>query len=64
MDRLLRTREAAKLLGLSVSFLNQLRVKGGGPPYAKIRKIVLYNPADLLDWAKAHIRRSTSGPSG
>jgi hypothetical protein len=64
MDRLLRTREAARLLGLSASFLNQRRVKGGGPPFRKIGKIVLYDPTELLAWAKAYTRRSTSGPSG
>jgi predicted DNA-binding transcriptional regulator AlpA len=64
MDGLLRTREAARLLGLSASFLNQRRVKGGGPPYAKVGRIVVYDPADLRDWAKKHLRRSTSGPSG
>jgi predicted DNA-binding transcriptional regulator AlpA len=64
MDRLLRTKEAARLIGLSASFLNQRRVKGGGPPYAKVGRVVLYDPSELLAWAKNQTRRSTSGPSG
>ena len=52
MDRLLRTKEAARLLGLSASFLNQLRVKGGGPPFVKVGRAVLYDPSALLGWAK------------
>ena len=60
MDHLVRTRDAAKLLGVSTSFLNQRRVKGGGPLYAKVGKIILYDPVDLKNWAKQHTRRSTS----
>lgn len=63
MFQKLRTRAAAKALGVSASYLNQLRVRGGGPPYAKIgKRIVLYDEADLREWANAQLRRSTSGP--
>jgi predicted DNA-binding transcriptional regulator AlpA len=58
----LRTKAAARALGVSPSYLNQLRVKGGGPPYSKIgNRIVVYDEVDLRDWAKAHLRQSTSG---
>src|SRR5687767_14834991 len=58
----LRTREAAAMLGVSASYLNQLRVKGGGPQYSKIgKRIVVYEVADLRDWANTETRRST-GP--
>jgi predicted DNA-binding transcriptional regulator AlpA len=59
----LRPKAAAKSLGVSASYLNQLRVKGGGPAYSKIgKRIVLYDEADLREWADAQLRRSTSGP--
>ncbi len=57
----LRTSEAAKVLGVSASWLAHLRVKGGGPPYLKLgRKLVVYDARDLEDWARAQKRASTS----
>ena len=57
----LRTPEAATYLGVSASFLNRLRVIGGGPAYAKLSSIVSYDPDDLDTWLAARRRTSTSG---
>ncbi|MFO1127728.1 MAG: helix-turn-helix domain-containing protein [Rhodospirillales bacterium] len=58
--RYLRTAAAAEYLDCSASKLNKLRSKGGGPAYAKIGAIVVYNTADLDEWVVAHRRTSTS----
>jgi predicted DNA-binding transcriptional regulator AlpA len=63
--RLLRTIEAAMLLGLAPSTLEKLRCSGGGPRYSKLGpKAVAYFEQDLLDWAKSNARYSTSGSEG
>jgi len=45
--RMLPAREAADFSGLSKSTLDKMRVFGGGPPYLKIGRRVVYDPADL-----------------
>ena len=45
--RRLRTAEAASYLSLSKSWLEKLRLTGEGPRYAKLGRIVAYDPADL-----------------
>ena len=61
MAPLLKTREAAKLLGLSPRTLEGYRLRGDGPVYLKIRKSsVRYAPASLMEWANADQRSSTS----
>jgi hypothetical protein len=36
-------------------------VTGGGPPYLKLGRRVLYDPRDLEDWAAAARQTHTSG---
>jgi excisionase family DNA binding protein len=56
--KLLTTAEAANYLGLSASYLNQLRVlgvKGGkieSPPFIKIGRAVRYRRIELDEWVK------------
>jgi hypothetical protein len=52
----LDTTEAADALGLSKTWLEQLRSKGLGPKWAKIGKRALYRPADLDAWVAEHVR--------
>lgn len=59
----IRTADAAAHLGVSKSFLEKLRLSGGGPLYAKLGKVVIYDRADLDAWANARKRSSTSEPS-
>ncbi len=58
--RLLKTAEAARVLGLSASTLSKLRLTGSGPSFRKLGRAVRYAPLDLQAWADAHSRRSTS----
>ena len=54
--------EASKLIGVSVSSLQKMRMRGDGPPYAKIGPRVRYLPTTLREWVARHEVRSTSEP--
>jgi len=57
--------EAAAFLGMSPSTLAKMRLRGDGPPYAKLgKRIVLYDVCDLESWVTARKRMSTSDSSG
>jgi predicted DNA-binding transcriptional regulator AlpA len=59
--RHLRTPEAARYLGVSVSFLNHARLRGSGPTFKKLSpKLVVYSMDDLRTWANSKSRCSTS----
>lgn len=51
---------AAAYTGLSSSTLNKLRVFGGGPPYVKIGRRVVYQVTALDEWLVSKRRASTS----
>jgi hypothetical protein len=59
-DVLLLGPEAAYLAGLSVRTFESLRLRGGGPPFAKLGRAVRYRRGDVLTWAAGKLRRSTS----
>lgn len=44
---LMTTDEAAAFLRCSVSFLNQARLTGNGPPFVKMGRRVVYTRTDL-----------------
>lgn len=54
------TKEASRRLGVSPSYLAQLRVRGSGPPFSHLGKAVRYCIKDLCDWAEARRQSSTS----
>lgn len=58
--RLLRTKEAARFLGLSIRTLEKHRTYGTGPLYRKIGGRVLYTVRDLEAWSAIGTRKSTS----
>ena len=60
--RWLRVGPAAAYLGIGVGTLNKLRTYGGGPSYAKIKHVVIYDILDLDSYAAARKVRSTSEP--
>ena len=60
--RMLRTGEVAAYTGIAKSTLEKLRVYGGGCPYIRIGRSVVYDPADLDEWLAQHRRKSTSDP--
>lgn len=57
---LLDTKRAARVLGVSQSFLNKRRVTGGGPKFCKIGRRVLYDRHDLDCWVNERRFGSTS----
>jgi len=59
-QRLLRTPDAALVLGLSARTLEKHRCYGTGPAYRKLGGRVVYSVDDLLSWADQGVRRSTS----
>jgi predicted DNA-binding transcriptional regulator AlpA len=59
----LTVKEAAAFLHVSTSFLDKLRVKGGGPIYSKVGAKVIYDAADLEAWIDLRKRVSTSAAS-
>ena len=61
-QRLLKTPDAALLLGLSARTLEKHRCYGTGPAYRKLGARVVYAVEDLLRWADQGVRRSTSDP--
>jgi predicted DNA-binding transcriptional regulator AlpA len=58
--RKLRTPYAAAYVGLAASTLNKMRVRGDGPVYSKLGRIVVYDVADLDGWLEVNKRASTS----
>jgi excisionase family DNA binding protein len=57
---LLNVTEAADYLRCSASYLNKLRVTGGGPQFAKIGASVRYRRIDLDRWIEKRIQKSTA----
>ncbi len=59
-NSLLSTKEAAKFLGVSASFLERDRWAGAKIPYVTIgTRSVRYRPSDLDAYVTAQIRRSS-----
>ncbi len=58
--KMMRTPAAADYTGLAKSTLEKLRLNGGGCPYIRIGRVVLYDPDDLDAWLRSHRRKSTS----
>jgi Helix-turn-helix domain len=56
----LNAREAAMWLRVSPITLGRWRIEGCGPPFRKFGRRVVYARADLLSWAEAQKRSSTS----
>jgi excisionase family DNA binding protein len=59
-DRFIDDREAAAFLGLSRTYLRQLRVKGGGCRFFRFGRAVRYRLTDLDAWASRKAVESTS----
>ncbi len=63
-ENVLRTPAAARLLGMSSSFLCKARLRGDGPKFIRLgRRAVGYLESDLKEWLGVQRRQSTSeGP--
>jgi len=53
-------RPVADFLGLSERTMERLRLEGRGPAFRKFGRRVMYQWRDVLDWADAQRRTSTS----
>ncbi len=60
--RYLTNNEAAELLRLSPRTLEKRRMSGGGPPFRKFGRRVLYAVDDLEQWCNARCFDMTSDP--
>jgi len=52
LEPLLRTHEAARLLGWTSATLRQKRSKGAAPPAIRLGRAVRYYPSAIRDWIK------------
>ncbi len=60
----LRPNEAARALGLAPSTLARYRTHGGGPRFTKLRRVVLYDRADLFAWVASHRKLDSTSDAG
>lgn len=60
----LQTKKAAIYIGMNRRYLEDKRIKGGGPKYVRVSaRCVLYRKADLDAWLEERIYSSTSEES-
>jgi excisionase family DNA binding protein len=59
MEPLLKTREAAKMLGVSMRTLEGMRRSGEGPKFVRIGNSVRYRPETLTEYSKQCEHSST-----
>ncbi|MBI0434005.1 AlpA family transcriptional regulator [Roseomonas sp. KE0001] len=55
-----RRRGAAEYAGCSERTLENLAIKGGGPAFAKVGRMVFYAEDELDSWLTSRLVRSTS----
>ena len=60
IPKVVSTKIAARLVGLSESTLAKLRLTGNGPVYCKLGRRVVYRPSDLEQWLQSRTTRDTS----
>ena len=60
---LLNQSQVSKFLGTTEKFLEARRVRGGGPPFVRVGRLVRYRPDDLENFIVANIRYSTKQES-
>ena len=58
--RVVCSREAADIVGLSESTMAKLRLNGNGPLYCKLGRRVVYRTSDLEQWLQSRTTRDTS----
>ena len=60
LDEPVETPEASRITKFAQSSLESMRVRGGGPPFSKRGRKILYIRRDLLEWVAAGRRSSTT----
>lgn len=63
-DLLLSQQDVAPLLGLSTKTLEAWRVRGGGPKFVRVGRLIRYRRRDIQDWLQARTVSSTSEVGG
>jgi hypothetical protein len=59
----IRVREAAEILGVSKSFLDKARIYGGGPPFMRFGRAIIYSTDDLAEWARSCTVANDNAPA-
>ena len=60
-ESLILEQVAADFLGVTRSALQKWRITGSGPKFVRISsRCVRYRRQDLVEWAQAHLKASTS----
>ena len=60
---MLTTGQAAELLSIEPRTLESWRLRGVGPRYRKLGRLVRYSQRDLVEWTDAQTRTSTTAPA-
>ena len=61
LEQLLNEETAAQFLGYTVRCLQNWRVRGQGPKFVRpSRRSIRYRRRDMIEWADAQLRASTS----
>lgn len=58
--KMMRQQDVADMLGMTSSWVEQIRLRGGGPVFHKFGKSVRYKIEDVLAWMDAQRRCNTS----
>lgn len=60
-ERFMTTAEAAEYCGgLKPNTLEIWRIRGQGPPFVKLGRVVRYRKSDVETWIESQVRHSTS----
>lgn len=60
MEPLWTEQQCAEHRRCAISTLQKERVRGDGPPFVKLGRLVRYRPEDVLAWVAAKVVNSTS----
>jgi predicted DNA-binding transcriptional regulator AlpA len=60
LENLLSENEISQIFGRSIPTLQKDRLRGNGPPFIKIGRLVRYSPSAVQAWLDDQVRRSTS----
>jgi hypothetical protein len=64
-DQMLSESDAAQFIGYSKRALQNWRLRGGGPNFIQVSsRSIRYRRGDLIEWASARVRSSTSNTRG
>lgn len=59
-DALWNESQCAEFRGCAVSSIQKERLRGDGPPFVKMGRLVRYRPKDVRDWIAKQVIGSTS----